>query len=496
MSSFFVHYRGVALFVALFVSLKNDPVSSFSPSIAAQRSTRVPALGETWLPPYHFHGKEKPLQAFKLSIPESAGAEEEQRASTTLGAIAIPTELGRTSGKAPSQTLFPSAEVSDTKEREKQRPRDTKLKSVPTPVPPVNKLSTIAFGEKFNETPEENEYRRGLITVGIITLIFASYSPALHVAFSGTSSPPPVLLLNAAVSVVALTGIVFAGPLLEATTPLPSSLKRNLEKANAEDTHDAMAPVKAGLELGLWKFLGTTANLYGLSLTTADHGAFLIQLTTLIVPVVQGIMGVPIPRRIVGSIALALSGVFLFTQEGTASSSLASNVALGDALCVLAAVFYATYDLRMFQWGKRVETRPLITNKIAAQALFSVLLLIGVGWEETMQFFSASSDFMTSIVNDSGSVILLTSVILWSGLAVNSFAPFIQVGGQQAVGPTRAQTLYASQPLWAATLSYFFLGETVGIQGFIGGFAFLAALFLAATADAPDPDCGKEACEV
>ena len=28
---------------------------------------------------------------------------------------------------------------------------------------------------------------------------------------------------------------------------------------------------KGGLELGVWKSLGTTANLYGLSMTTADH---------------------------------------------------------------------------------------------------------------------------------------------------------------------------------------------------------------------------------
>ena len=46
-----------------------------------------------------------------------------------------------------------------------------------------------------------------------------------------------------------------------------------------------------GVELGIWKTLGTTANLYGLSLTSADHGALLIQLTTLIAPLVQGSWG-------------------------------------------------------------------------------------------------------------------------------------------------------------------------------------------------------------
>ena len=42
--------------------------------------------------------------------------------------------------------------------------------------------------------------------------------------------------------------------------------------------------------------------------------------------------------------------------------------------------------------------------------------------------------------------------------------------------------LYASQPLWAAILSYLlFLGETLGTSGLVGGAAFLVALTLAAT---------------
>lgn len=292
------------------------------------------------------------------------------------------------------------------------------------------------------------------------------------------------------------------GPLLEATTPLPSSLLRNqMQEQRDDDVNDKQTTslpfslelsqeTRAGLEMGLWKFLGTTANLYGLSLTTASHGAFLIQLTTLIVPVVQGIMGVPIPRQVQLSVGLALAGVFMFTQDVSGGISTMPNVALGDALCVVAAGFYATYDLRLFQFGKRVKPLSLITNKIATQALFSTLLLLVAGREETLQFFSSGADLLSS------SNVLLALVVLWCGVAVNAVAPFLQVGGQQAIGPTRAQTLYASQPLWAAILSCVFLGETVGAQGMIGGSAFLAALALAATAEAPDPDCGKENCEV
>lgn len=330
----------------------------------------------------------------------------------------------------------------------------------------------------------EQEYRRGLVTIGFCTLVFASMSPVMHAALAGATAPP-VLLINAAVSTLALAGLVLSGPLLERIIPKPSTLQEQ-DGDNASKNLFLDTTTRAGLELGLWKFLGTTANLYGLSLTTADHGAFLVQLTTLIVPVVQGIMGVPIPQRIQVSVALALGGVALFTQDHVAGAVVPPNQSLGDLLCVVAAIFYATYDLRLFSWGKLVAARELITSKIGTQALFSVLLLLGAGWNETVEFFSQGDGFTP----------ILIGLILWSGFMVNAIVPFLQVGGQQAIGPTRSQTIYASQPLWAGIMSFVFLNETIGLNGAVGGAAFLAALFLAATAEAPDPNCGEKNCEV
>ena len=329
-----------------------------------------------------------------------------------------------------------------------------------------------------------DEYRRGLLICTIITIVFSSNSPAVHAAFAALETPPPALLVNAAVSCVALAGIAMGGPLLEAVTPPPSSLERNQEK---EEDADPNAAMMAGVELGIWKGLGMTANIFGLSMTTANHAAFLIQLTTLLVPVVQGFMGYPISASYLDVRRSSPFWSISSLHKKQLYPGAASNVALGDALCLVAAIFYAGYDIRCFEWGKKVPSRPLITNKIATQAVFSLLLLLGVGWDQATEFFTSfSSTFASTLANDPGSLLMLGSVILWSGLTVNSLAPFVQVGAQQAVGPTKAQTIYASQPMWAALLSFIFLGETVGIQGFIGGGAFVAALFLAATSEA-DP---------
>lgn len=77
-------------------------------------------------------------------------------------------------------------------------------------------------------TTANEEYRRGLWTIGFCTLVFASLSPAMHAALSSSSSSNalacPVILLNAAVSVVACATLTLAGPRLEALIPPPSTL--------------------------------------------------------------------------------------------------------------------------------------------------------------------------------------------------------------------------------------------------------------------------------
>ena len=323
-----------------------------------------------------------------------------------------------------------------------------------------------------------NEYRRGLLTVVFITLLFSSNSPSLRSAFTSVEHVPPVLLLNAAVSTAALASLVAGGPLLNAATQAPTALSED-----ATDELDATS-LRAGAELGLLKGLGTSANLLGLSLTSADHGAFLIQLTTLIVPVAQGISGVPIPPRIWAAVGMALAGLLAFTADpaGSDGSSLT-----GDLACVLAAAFYAAYDLRLFVWGKRVRPLRLITTKVAAQAALSIGALALAGSGQAAEWIGAvRPDELASVV----------PLIIWSGVVVNGVAPFLQVGAQQAVGPTRAQVIYASGPLWAALISLVVLGERVGPQGLLGGSAFLAAVLLAATAEEPDPDCEEQICEV
>ena len=120
-------------------------------------------------------------------------------------------------------------------------------------------VAEVRAPEAEVRTPEAaaDEYRRGVLTVCFITLLFASNSPALHAALTSMEHAPPPLMLNALCGIAALVGLLWGGPLLGQSTALPSTLE-----TGATDVVDAVS-VRAGGELGLLKFCGTTANLCG-----------------------------------------------------------------------------------------------------------------------------------------------------------------------------------------------------------------------------------------
>lgn len=337
----------------------------------------------------------------------------------------------------------------------------------------VAEFNTVLVVEGEDEEKESDEFKKGFAIIALITLFNASLSPVWHAVYEGNGPPP--LFLNAVVSITAFLGLVVGAPLLDGSVESTSALKDTSE----EEKWSAKS-FRGGMELGLWKGLGTTCHIYGMALTTANHGAFLLQLTTLIVPVMQGLRGAEkIPRQIQYAVGFALMGIVLFTQDPTKASEIIGDPSLmrtGDILVLAAAFFYSLYDIQTFYWGREVPRTELVTIKVGFQCLLSITLCAVAARTEVMEYLNAGPNWE-----------VLVPTVLWSGLIVNALATFLQVGGMQSVGPTRAQTIFASQPLWASIMNYFVLGSVMGTQGFVGGGAFLGALVLAATAEAPLP---------
>jgi len=139
--------------------------------------------------------------------------------------------------------------------------------------PPSNAVSP-----SISSNPRDDEFTadffKGFATIACITLLYASLSPLWHAVFQGDNPPRP-LFLNAAVSVVALVGILLGAPCLDDMVGKPSLAPPSPTSAgNNVSTRWSLYSFRGSIELGFWKCLGTTAHIFGMSLITVNHGAF------------------------------------------------------------------------------------------------------------------------------------------------------------------------------------------------------------------------------
>lgn len=114
-----------------------------------------------------------------------------------------------------------------------------------------------------DDANSDAEYKKGITIIGFITLLNASLAPVWHTVFATGSGPPP-LFLNAVVSIVALIGLLVGGPLLD------SNVESSAALAEASEEKWSFKSFRGGMELGLWKGLGTTCHIYGMALTTVS----------------------------------------------------------------------------------------------------------------------------------------------------------------------------------------------------------------------------------
>lgn len=249
----------------------------------------------------------------------------------------------------------------------------------------------------------------------------------------------------------------------------------------------SFAFVKAGAELGVYVFLANVAQVIGLQQTSASRAAFLVQLQTVIVPVLAGVFGLDkiTPKTWLSSL-IAVGGVALLSSDkghGTVSSF------TGDALEVLSAFFFSTYIIRLSKYCNEIPANPLVAMKIAVQAVLSIgwalSAEIGILFNHGPNDLSKGDEVAAWTL---GAVLVNAGVVVWTGLFSSALSGWAQTKGQQGVPASEAVVIFATQPLWASGVAAIILGESFGAKGFAGGALIVAATLLAASSNSKEEE--------
>lgn len=200
----------------------------------------------------------------------------------------------------------------------------------------------------------------------------------------------------------------------------------------------------------IFLFLGYVLQTVGLHYSTASNSAFLTALYVIFVPLIL--------RRFEGRVMLATAiatlGLWLLVKP-----SMSMNV--GDLMTLGCALAFAGHIICLERFTRRFDASSLLLWQMAAMSL---LFIPPTLWEQ-----APSAAFAPTAV-------LLIGLGVTGVLATGAFA--VQMWAQQIVPAQQVALVFASEPAYAAWLSWYFLGETLDLQGWIGSVLILAAVII------------------
>lgn len=221
--------------------------------------------------------------------------------------------------------------------------------------------------------------------------------------------------------------------------------------------HHERAVLLAGAIATVFLFLGYVLQTVGLRYTSASNSAFLTALYVIFVP----LMLRRFDRRVVLATGIATVGLWLLVRPSASMNT-------GDLLTLGCAVAFAGHIVCLERFTRTYDAPSLLAWQMMAMAL---LFIPATVWEQA----PASAFVLTPV--------LLIGLGVTGGLATGAFA--VQMWAQQIVPAQQVALVFASEPAYAAWLSWYFLGETLDLRGWVGSGLILMAVVIGAFESRP-----------
>jgi drug/metabolite transporter (DMT)-like permease len=199
-------------------------------------------------------------------------------------------------------------------------------------------------------------------------------------------------------------------------------------------------------------FLGYVLQTVGLRYTAASNSAFLTALYVIFVPLILR----RFDGRILLATAVAVVGLWFLIKPG-------ASMNIGDLLTLGCALAFAGHIACLERFTRKFDAPSLLAWQMAVVTLLFVPL---TWWEEA----PASAFSPTGV--------LLVGLAITGGLATGAFA--VQMWAQQTVPAQQVALVFASEPVYAAWLSWYFLGEMLDFQGWVGSALILLGVVIGA----------------
>jgi drug/metabolite transporter (DMT)-like permease len=262
---------------------------------------------------------------------------------------------------------------------------------------------------------DDGEFRRGVGVLLTVPIAWGSYEPAVRLLYKIQPDIPPFLFsfVYYLIATVALTTVSsFVSP---RTEPQPQTQatacdagvnNTSLLHEKQQKEQQQLDTTSGGFELGTYLFVGNALQVLGLQEVASDRAAFELQLTTILVPIIQSILSRNL--RLVNlrtwmACLVALAGVGLIGLDGnsdeittktTAENGITNDLtssdttfdltsmlkqvsfSTGDILIMLGALFYTFHCIRLEVYAQKTQPIQLASSKAKTETGWSALVLV------------------------------------------------------------------------------------------------------------------------
>ena len=221
--------------------------------------------------------------------------------------------------------------------------------------------------------------------------------------------------------------------------------------------------VRAGALTGLVLFTAATLQQYGIVHTTAGKAGFITSLYVVFVPLLGLVFGQRVSRYAWAGVGLAVIGLYLLSARGIL------DIAPGDGLVLLCAVFWAVHVQLIGAQVRRVPALRLAVGQFATAAVLSTAA--------ALVFDPFSWPALRAI----------TWPLLYAGVFSVGIAFTLQVAVQKSARPTDTAIILSFESVFAAIGGGLLLGERLGLRELTGCVMILGGVVVAQRGPAGAP---------
>jgi drug/metabolite transporter (DMT)-like permease len=227
------------------------------------------------------------------------------------------------------------------------------------------------------------------------------------------------------------------------------------------------APFLKGSILSLWRdalplgallFTSFLTQAVGIQDISSGRAAFITGLNVIFVPLALPLLGKSVPKMAFLAAFLALAGIGVMSFDAQTL-----KFSLGDLWTLGCAISYAGYVLLLDRVSSRHSSLQLSAAQVSVVGVLASLWALPGLLEHGIPKALYGSSLLP---------------VLYLGLIAAGLTTLLQTVAQKAVPVFQAAVLYSLEPVFAAIFSYWWLGEVLNLNGWIGAGLVLLAMII------------------